>query len=322
MRNRILKYLSVICVIVIIASPALSVSAEQTTANTFVVSCGTPSTGSGTGYLEVYMKKGSDVAVRVFMWSIYSSSYVLNEYVYDTIVDNCITVTLDNSGSVSYMRFSLSSEEVNKYNLNCSVYSLSNTGSYFGSEFGYSSSKLRWTFDTSYEVVSYRIYGNYNLDKVGTYSMEEFYVLYSESGAIFNAINNGQQEQTNQIIQGQQAQTDAITSNQNANTDKLLDAGSDTAQPDFNSANSAVDNTTNQMQSIEGSYKIDAAATQTALNSGNSFLNGTDMQRASIQVKQWIEKFTSDNPVVMGFLISAMVLGLCFWVIGRKSWGG
>ena len=110
-----------------------------------------------------------------------------------------------------------------------------------------------------------------------------------------------------------------IIANQDKNTDKILGAGSDVAQPDFDSTNGQIDDTVGQIESIEGAYKIDAAETQNALDKGNSFLQGSDMHRASIQVKNWIEKFVSDSPMMNGFFIAAMVLGLCFWVIGRKA---
>ncbi len=112
---------------------------------------------------------------------------------------------------------------------------------------------------------------------------------------------------------------DAVIQNQNENTDKILNAGDDVPQPDFDNTNDSIDNTVGKINSIEGQYKIDADATQSALSEGNNFILGTDMQKASIQVKNWIERFGSENIVISGFLVAAMVLGLCFWVIGRKS---
>lgn len=111
----------------------------------------------------------------------------------------------------------------------------------------------------------------------------------------------------------------AIIENQNENTDKILNAGDDVPQPDFDNTNDSIDNTVGKINSIEGQYKIDADATQSALSEGNNFILGTDMQKASIQVKNWIERFGNENIVISGFLVAAMVLGLCFWVIGRKS---
>lgn len=123
-----------------------------------------------------------------------------------------------------------------------------------------------------------------------------------------------------QIISNQDENTDKIISNQNENTDKIINAGEDVDQPDFDNTNDSLDNTTKQMQSIEGEYKLDKTSTQKSLNEGKNFIMGTDMQKASVQVKNWIEKFGSDNVVISGFLVACMVLGVCFWVIGRKSW--
>lgn len=110
-----------------------------------------------------------------------------------------------------------------------------------------------------------------------------------------------------------------IIQNQNENTDKLINAGEDIKQPDFNNTNNSLDDTTKQMNKIDGAYKIDSTSTNKSLSQGKDFMLGTDMQRASIQVKNWIEKFASDNISISGFLISCMVLGVCFWVIGRKA---
>lgn len=96
-------------------------------------------------------------------------------------------------------------------------------------------------------------------------------------------------------------------------------AGSGTAQPDFGSTNSALDSTTAEMQAVENGYKIDEAATTQELNKGSAFISSTDMQRASVQVKSWIEEFASENKVFSSFLVAALCLGLCFWVIGRKT---
>ena len=152
-------------------------------------------------------------------------------------------------------------------------------------------------------------------------------IYFDNSPVILNTINSavdqilGNQNATAESIRvTQNATAQAIQDNQNSNTDRLINAGSDKAQPDFDSTNGQLDDTVGQIESIEGSYQIDQAATNTALSTGSSFLQGSDMQRASIQVKTWIERFSSENRVVTGFLIAAMVLGLCFWVIGRKAW--
>lgn len=113
-----------------------------------------------------------------------------------------------------------------------------------------------------------------------------------------------------------------ITENQDKNTDKILNAGSDVAQPDFDTTNGQLDDTTAQLGSIEGEYQIDQEETQTALDKGNAFISGSELQLASVQIKTWIEKFTSDNPIMLGFFLSVMCLGLCLWIIGRKAGGG
>lgn len=323
MKNKILRFLVVICVIVIVASPALFVSASQNNSNTFVMSCGRPSTGSSSGYVEILLKnlETGTLSVRVFSWNLYQVSSGYNS-------DKTQLYLTDVSLRVEVIK------DYDEYGHEAVVFKIPNIIGLDDSIFGFiysdlsssspfvehiSGSSDSYAYITGREIVGYHFYGNCLFFPEGSFESEEFYVLYAEEGAVYNAIISGQENQTNQIIQGQQQQTDAITSNQNANTDKLLDAGSDTAQPDFNSANSSVDNTTNQMQSIEGSYKIDVDATQSALSSGNNFILGTDMQKASIQVKNWIERFGNENIVISGFLVAAMVLGLCFWVIGRKS---
>lgn len=121
------------------------------------------------------------------------------------------------------------------------------------------------------------------------------------------------------ITSNANANTDKTIANQNANTDKVLDAGSDTNQPDFAGTNNQLDSTTAQMDSLEGQYKIDPTSTTAELNKGTAFISGSDMNKASIQVKTWIEKFSSDNSVISSFLVAALCLGLCFWVIGRKA---
>lgn len=129
-----------------------------------------------------------------------------------------------------------------------------------------------------------------------------------------------QKENTEDLKDNEDENTDRIIENQNENTDKIINAGEDVDQPDFDNTNDSLDNTTKQMKNIEGEYKLDKTSTQKSLNEGKNFIMGTDMQKASVQVKNWIEKFGSDNVVISGFLVACMVLGVCFWVIGRKSW--
>lgn len=121
------------------------------------------------------------------------------------------------------------------------------------------------------------------------------------------------------IIDSQKENTEEIIENQNENTDKILNAGSDVAQPDFDSTNDDINNTVGQMTEIEDSYKIDQATTEAALNEGSSFWQGSDMSRASVQVKNWIERFGNENTVMYGFFIAVMTLSLCFWILGRKA---
>lgn len=176
-------------------------------------------------------------------------------------------------------------------------------------------------------AVAAHVYGNYNdiIYNLPNPPITNFEIVYGGDIQLVsdvNAILEVLRSQNEAFITSQNQNTDKIIQNQQENTDKLLDAGSDVEQPDFSGTNGEIDNTVGQIESVEGSYQIDQAATQEALNSGNSFLQGTDMQRAQVQVKTWIEKFTSDNSVISGFLIAAMVLGLCFWVIGRKAGSG
>ena len=169
---------------------------------------------------------------------------------------------------------------------------------------------------THVTILNYHCYGNTRYATIHpTFAGNNFNVVY---GGEIEEINLLRQI-VNQlgILQGGSGQ---IIQNQNENTDKILNFGSDKSQPDFGSTNGKLDDTVGQIESIEGSYQIDQAATNTALSTGTSFLQGSDMQRASIQVKTWIERFSSENRVFTGFLIAAMVLGLCFWVIGRKAW--
>lgn len=140
-------------------------------------------------------------------------------------------------------------------------------------------------------------------------------IYFSHSGEIKFCISNT-------LLRSGELSTQQIIDNQNKNTDKLLNAGSNVEQPDFDNTNNNINNTVGQIDSIEGQYKIDETATQDSLNEGVSFLTGSNMQKASIQVKSWIESFSEDNVVITGFFIACMCLGLCFWVIGRKAGSG
>lgn len=160
--------------------------------------------------------------------------------------------------------------------------------------------------------------GNGDLSSIGiNISLSE--LIYADGSA--EQISNDNAN-TNKIISNQDSNADKITANNNANTDKILNAGSDTTQPDFAGTNGQLDSTTAQMDAIEGQYKIDQQSTTAELNKGSSFLSGTNMNNASIKVKSWIERFASENTVISGFLVAALCLGLCFWVIGRKAASG
>ena len=129
--------------------------------------------------------------------------------------------------------------------------------------------------------------------------------------AIGNAadkINNNNNNNTNQI-----------KANQDKNTEKILGAGDGVSQPDFDGTNSNIDGTTSDINQIEGDYQIDTDEVQSSLSEFDKFSKSADMNRASIQVKKWIERFFDDNTVVSGFLVAVMCLSLCFWVIGRKA---
>lgn len=102
--------------------------------------------------------------------------------------------------------------------------------------------------------------------------------------------------------------------------DQIADIGSDISQPDFGSTNGALDDTTNQMESLEGEYTIDTEATNEILTSGTQFISGTGMSDGTTLVKRWIEDFADDNKIYISFVTAALCLGLCFWIIGRKGW--
>ena len=102
--------------------------------------------------------------------------------------------------------------------------------------------------------------------------------------------------------------------------DQIADIGSDISQPDFGSTNDSLGTIADDLKSFDEEYKIDMEQTSSDLESGMSTLNGTDMQQASIQVKNWIERFANENTVYTGFLIGGLTLAVCFWVIGRKGW--
>ncbi len=168
-----------------------------------------------------------------------------------------------------------------------------------------------------------------NFNVVSYYNVSNELTGYVVATYEFQPIDKGTQEiinnqnaNANAIQQNQDKNASDIQANQDKNTDKLLDAGSDVPQPDFDSTNGQIDNTVGQMQSIEGQFQIDKDSTQAALDEGNSFWQGSDMQRASVQVKNWIERFADDNTSMSGFFVAAMVLGLCFWIIGRKAGSG
>lgn len=102
--------------------------------------------------------------------------------------------------------------------------------------------------------------------------------------------------------------------------DQIADIGSDISQPDFSGANGSLGSATDDLKSFDDEYKIDMEQTSSDLESGMTTLNGHDMQNASIQVKNWIERFANENTVYTGFIVGGLTLAVCFWVIGRKGW--
>lgn len=344
MKTKIFKFLILMLSSIIIASTSLfPVSAAQNSSNTYKLSISRPSTGSSTGYAEVLIEDSSgNNYVRVFSWCI-SQVAISN----DTLVGYITSVPLLLNVSSSGITFKFPAMIGVEGTFFADIHTINNGQNYYYQRINNSD---EWTF--SGKIKSLHAYGNYALNGSDTLSNAEFYVLYSDNGPIYNAIVNGQQDQTDLIIQGQEAQTSSITSNQNKNTSsiisnynsntdkltsnqnkntssiianqnanvsKIIGAGSDVAQPDFAGTNSSLDGTVHSIENIEGNYQLDQTATTSTLNEGTNFLSGTQMQRASLQVKSWIERFTSENQVITGFLISALCLGLCFWVIGRKS---
>ncbi len=233
------KGVAVLSIIIILSALlCFPVSAKQTSSNTFVMSCGTPSTGDTTGYLEILMKDPNtgDYTSRVFMWSASDSigTLVGENYVYET--DLTLDISIIKSDDRDVVRFYCTDSGKG---VSARIYSLDAFNQrYIGSTIGYGQSKNYFDYDTSYDIVSYHIYGSYGLSVSGSLPMTEFYVLYAENGVIFNAITSGQQEQTNQIIQGQQEQTDKITQNDDENTQAIIDNQNQLAENEKNQANS------------------------------------------------------------------------------------
>lgn len=353
MKNKYLKY--IICffsILSIVASPALIVSAGQINSdNTMILSCGRPSSGSSTGFLEVCLRRpdSDELTCRVFSWNIFQefTHWFPEEQTFTTDMSIRIEFYHNDSTGEDVVNFNFVSIEglANEYIAN--IFSVNEGGNrMFGKV---NTNGLYYDYSTSLEIVGYHVYGNaivYGSENVGT---EKFFIAYAESGVIYNAITQSQSDYTDKIIANQNENTDKIadnqdknsqnlvlkivelilsqndntdkiTKNQDDNADKIINAGEDVDQPDFDSTNNDLDNTTNQMNKIESEYTLDKTDTQKSLNAGKNFILGTDMHNASIQVKNWIEKFGSDNVVISGFLVACMVLGVCFWIIGRKSW--
>lgn len=324
MKVKIIKY--IIClfsIISIVASPALFVSATQINSdNTMIMSCGRPSSGSSTGFLEVCLRRPDtdELTCRVFSWNIFQefTHWFPEEQTFTTDMSIRIEFYHNDSTGEDVVNFNFVSIEglANEYIAN--IFSVNESGNrMFGKV---NTNGLYYDYATPLEIVGYHVYGNaivYGSENVGT---EKFFIAYAESGVIYNAITQSQDDNTDRIIANQDENTDKIMENQDKNTDKILDAGEDVEQPDFEDTNGKLDDTTNQMNKIEGEYTIDQTSTQSELSKTIDFLNGSEMTEATVQVKNWIEKFASDNWVISGFLVACMSLGLCFWVIGRKSW--
>ena len=174
------------------------------------------------------------------------------------------------------------------------------------------------------QVLSIRVYGNaYVVDNHGSMSSYSNFVFNYGTDALMDdkldSVIAILQNSNQNVIDNANQNASQIQQNQDKNTDKIINAGSDKAQPDFGSTNNQLDSTTAEMQAVENGYKIDEAATTQELSKGSAFISSTDMQLASVQVKTWIEEFASDNKVISSFMVAALCLGLCFWVIGRKS---
>jgi len=337
MKSKFLKYVSVLCVIVIIASSSLF-SVDAYVYDNVI-----------DDYNQLFGESIVDnVEMMIYDVSTGTGSYVAFEEadVFETSNGRGVQIKLTHDGKFSinknYLIFvSLRIESERFLNSNNYV-----KGSY---SVGFSSDRFMTVKNgtgQSFDALSYCYRENSNnkaYQQFGTISYSNTQYTYyahcnfpaNEIGETFNyyhttlyvdpTIDNFYKfsvflyDWNFEVYSQDEKNTQAIIDNQNQNTDKILDAGSETPMPDFDSLNSDIDKTTSDINAIEGSYNIDDTDAKVVLQQGKSFFDGDSLQSASIHVKGFIERFTEDNVAMKMFFISAMCLGLCFWVIGRKS---
>lgn len=245
----------------------------------------------------------------------YSGEYcVAASYRLSVSTASAINVSQNNYAARSDIGYARVTED-GKYTYNAyNVVTVNYPYSDIGDQYVLYMNQFQITFNSHASVLTLNVY---QVEFTAITEAEKF--LGEKIDSATSSIIANQDENTAEITSNQDKNASQIMANQDKNTDKIVNAGSNVSQPDFGSTNNQIDNTTTQMNNLEGEYQIDQAATTETLNEGQNFLKGSDMQLASIQVKTWIERFTSDNKVIGGFLVSIMCLGLCFWVIGRKA---
>lgn len=321
LKKKLKKFLPFLLSCIILVSSFTFVSfAKQTSSNTFVMSCGTPSTGSGTGYLEILLFDGTNYYVRTFMWNVSLMQNNPQEpYYYFTDVSMDIRISKDKTDDkYTNVVFSLFTTGtglgVNNY-LRGNIYSfLSDDGdmrTFSVTEYGDTTSK-DFTYPTSLQIVGVHAYGNCDVTIDISGATKEFYVLYAEDGAIYNAIRNGQQDQTDQIKE-----------NQDKNTDKIINGGHDSPQysgSDESAVNDYQQAEKSVMDKISGG--LDDAAD---LFSGFTGIISPGAFTGLSVVSTYMEKFMRIPHI--GLLVRvALTLGLFSFIIGSAMimvrWGG
>lgn len=314
MKTKILKISSVF-VAVIIAFSCFTFSISADTGTVYAISHQKPNANNYDGYLEVLMKNPSQGGLQVYTyyWNISGFSYNTN----DTTVFPVMYFRISSSSITFDYLFSAGNSDDDFYFGLLYGFVRSVDGAYIYDYQGSSSSNCisgNFWVPEWLEVIGVKVYGNGVISNshLGSDNGGSWSVVYGADNVLYNQL------EIIKTILAAQNNNDIIV-NQDKNTDRIINSGSDKAQPDFGAANTQLDSTTAEMQAVENGYKIDEAATTQELNKGSAFISSTDMQRASVQVKSWIEEFASENKVFSSFLVAALCLGLCFWVIGRKT---
>lgn len=224
-----------IALLVIISVLVVPVSAAQSSDNTFIMACGTPSVSNYTGYIEVLLKDKQTKlhSVRTFMWSVYEWGLMKGEEsnaINFNDVNVNVVITDGDANGYCQLEFRISQMSGVTSVLYGNIFSIhskakSGVSAVIEGSFSYDNGPdENYKYRTTSEVVAYHVSPNTTVDSYSNYiSHKEFYVLYAESGAVYNAITNGQQDQTDQIIQGQEQQTEDIKDNQDRNTQAIID---------------------------------------------------------------------------------------------------